>query len=337
MLDVIAPIREITGVDPGALPDSLLTSTEPVVVRGLVSRWPLVQAAMHSQSDLADYLLRHYSGMKVTVLFAPPQVAGRFFYNEDMTGFNFRRAKTTLDSVLKDLDRASRDPQPPAIYVGSTSVDECLPGFRAANDLDFGAHAPVASLWIGNRTRIAAHHDLPDNLACVVAGRRRFTLFPPEQLGNLYVGPLDLTPAGQAVSLVDFAQPDLERFPRFAQALKHARVAELSPGDAVLIPSLWWHYIEGLDPVNALVNYWWRRTPEYRGAPLGALLHTMMTIRDLPAEQRAAWQEMFRHYVFEAGEATDGHIPVQARGALAPIDEQAAQQLRAAIQAMLSR
>ena len=44
MLDVIAPIREITGVDPGALPDSLLTSTEPVVVRGLVSRWPLVQA-----------------------------------------------------------------------------------------------------------------------------------------------------------------------------------------------------------------------------------------------------------------------------------------------------
>lgn len=331
------PIREITGVDPGALPDLLLDSTEPVVVRGLVSHWPLVQAARRSPADLSAYLLRHYAGMKVTVLFAAPQVAGRFFYNEDMTGFNFRRAKTTLDAVLADLERASRDPQPPAIYVGSTSVDECLPGFRAANDVSFGAHAPVASLWIGNRTRIAAHHDLPSNLACVVAGRRRFTLFPPEQLANLYVGPLDLTPAGQAISLVDFAQPDLQRFPRFAEAQKQAQVAELSAGDALLIPSLWWHYIEGLDSINALVNYWWRRTPEYRGAPLGALLHALMTVRDLPVEQRAAWQEVFRHYVFEAGDHAAGHIPPAARGALGPIDEEATQKLRVAIQAMLSR
>jgi hypothetical protein len=264
-------------------------------------------------------------------------VGGRFFYNDDMTGFNFRRARTTLDSVLRDLDRATHDPNPPAIYVGSTSVDECLPGFRAANDVNFGGRTSVASLWIGNRTRIAAHHDLPDNLACVVAGRRRFTLFPPEQLANLYVGPLDLTPAGQAISLVDFAQPDLEKYPRFAEAQNHARVAELSAGDALLIPSLWWHHIEGLHPINALVNFWWRRTPEYRGAPIGALLHTVLTIRDLPAEQRAAWQEIFRHYVFEAGANTDGHIPVPARGALGPIDEQAAQNLRAALQGMLSR
>jgi hypothetical protein len=334
---VTTPIREITGVDPGALPDFLLDSPEPVVVRGLVSHWPLVQAAARSAVDLSAYLLRHYAGMKVTVLFAPPQVAGRFFYNEDLSGFNFRRARTTLDSVLVDLERASRDPQPPAIYVGSTSVDECLPGFRANNDLNFGAHSAVASLWIGNRTRIAAHHDLPTNLACVVAGRRRFTLFPPEQLANLYVGPLDLTPAGQAISLVDFAQPDLQRFPRFTEALKQARVAELAAGDALLIPSLWWHYIEGLDPINALVNYWWRRTPEYLGAPLGALLHTLMTIRDLPDEQRAAWQEVFRHYVFEADDRTAGHIPAGARGALGPLDEEATRKLRAAIQAILSR
>jgi hypothetical protein len=60
-------------VDPGALPDTLLNSTEPVVVRGLVSSWPLVQAATRSNADLSGYLLRHYSGMKVTVLFAAPR------------------------------------------------------------------------------------------------------------------------------------------------------------------------------------------------------------------------------------------------------------------------
>ncbi len=260
-----APIREVSGVDARALPDSLLESAEPLVVRGLVTGWPLVQAARRSPGEASAYLLGRYSGMKVTVLFAPPQVGGRFFYNDDLSGFNFRRAKTTLDSVLADLERASRDPQPPAIYVGSTLIDECLPGFRAENPLGFGARAPVVSLWLGNRTRIAAHQDLPGNLACVVAGRRRFTLFPPGQEADLYIGPRDLTPAGQPISLVDFAQPDFARFPRFADALAHARVAELGAGDALLIPSLWWHYIEALDAMNALVNYWWRPAATGRG------------------------------------------------------------------------
>ena len=331
------PIREFTVADPRSLPDALLESSEPLVVRGLTSHWPLVQAARRSTGDAAAYLLRHYAGTKVTVLFAPPQVAGRFFYNDDLTGFNFRRAKTSLDSVLADLERASRDAGPPAIYVGSTLVDECLPGLRAANDLGFGARQPVASIWLGNRTRIAAHQDLPTNLACVAGGRRRFTLFPPDQLENLYVGPLDFTPAGQAISLVDFAQPDYARFPKFAEAQQHAQVAELSAGDAVLIPSLWWHYIEGLDAMNALVNYWWRRAPVHLGPPLGALLHALMTVRDLPPEERAAWQEIFRHYVFEADEQTAAHIPRERRGALAPMDEDAVRTIHATLLAMLGR
>ena len=90
----------------------------------------------------------------------------------------------------------------------------------------------LASLWIGNRTRTAAHFDLPQNIACVISGRRRFTVFPIGQLPNLYVGPLDFTPAGQAISLVDFHAPDFERYPRFREALRHAQVAELEPGDA---------------------------------------------------------------------------------------------------------
>ncbi|MDT1899301.1 cupin-like domain-containing protein, partial [Acinetobacter baumannii] len=81
------------------------------------------------------------------------------------------------------------------IYVGSTTIDGALPGFRAENDVDLGPRDPLASIWIGNRTRIAAHYDLPDNLACVAAGRRRFTLFPPGQQHNLYIGPIDLPPA----------------------------------------------------------------------------------------------------------------------------------------------
>ena len=71
VLTVSTPIRELAGIDAsrgGALPDSLLESTEPVVVRGLVSHWPMVQAARRSPAEASAYLLRLYSGMKVTVL-----------------------------------------------------------------------------------------------------------------------------------------------------------------------------------------------------------------------------------------------------------------------------
>ena len=64
-------------------------------------------------------------------------------------------------------------------------------------------------------------------------------MFPPAQVANLYVGPIDHSPAGMPTSLVDFAQPDLERFPRFREAWAAAQVAELAPGDAIYLPPLW--------------------------------------------------------------------------------------------------
>jgi hypothetical protein len=208
---------------------------------------------------------------------------------------------------------------------------------RAENDLALGGRDPLASIWIGNRSRIAAHYDLPDNIAVVAAGRRRFTLFPPEQVSNLYIGPLDFTPAGQAISLVDFARPDLERFPRFAEAMRHALVAELGPGDAIFIPSMWWHHIEALEPFNTLVNYWWRQSPPFMDTPTSTLMHALLTMRDLPRAQRHAWQELFRHYVFDSDGTEAAHIPPGARRVLAPFDEDSARALRAQVVKRLHR
>ncbi len=271
------------------------------------------------------------------VTVGPPDIGGRFFYNDDLSGFNFRREHVPLGVVLKTLLNYSTQESPPAIYVASTTIDTWLPGFRAENDLALGLPDPLASIWIGNRTRIPAHQDLPDNLACVVAGRRRVTLFPPQQLSNLYIGPLEFTPAGQAVSLVDFDAPDFERFPRFAEALEHAQVAELGPGDAVYIPSMWWHYMQALEDFNVLVNYWWRRAAAWMDTPMNALMLAIMTIRDLPPGQREIWDDVFRHYVFGAGKDTTAHIPEAARGALGPFDDDTARALRARLLQRLNR
>lgn len=331
------PIREITGLTPRDLGPGILASTEPVVLRGLVAGWPMVQSARRSSTDADAYLRRFYRGATVTAMLGPPEIGGRLFYNDDISGFNFAPVQVRLDQVLHELARHRGGAHPPAIYVGSTTVDTCLPGFHDENLMDLGGRDALGSIWIGNRTRIAAHYDLPDNLACVAAGRRRFTLFPPQQVGNLYIGPLDFTPAGQAISLVDFHAPDLQRFPRFATAMEHAQVAELEAGDALFIPSMWWHHIEALDDFNVLVNYWWRQSPPYMDTPTNVLMHALMTVRDLPPEQRQAWQELFRHYVFEANEETAAHIPPAARRILGPLDEDAVRNIRAQLLKRMNR
>lgn len=343
MLAGAEPIREIHADGRDGVPDAVLRPTgatpTPMVLRGLVSHWPMVVAARQSMQAAANYLhrLENPQAPPVVATVGAPQIGGRVFYNDDLSGINFRQEHVALRTVLDTLLKYATHDAPPMIYVASTTLDTWLPGFRAENDLPLGARDPLASIWIGNRTRVAAHQDVPDNIACVVAGRRRVTLFPPEQLRNLYIGPLDFNPAGQAISLVDFAAPDLQRFPRFAEAMQHAQVAELEPGDAVFIPSLWWHHMEGLEPFNVLVNYWWRDTPGWMDTPMNVLMYALMTMRDLPPHERAAWQEVFRHYVFEADADTAAHIPEHARGVLSPLDETRARELRARLLKRINR
>ncbi|MEY3952465.1 MAG: hypothetical protein RL320_1267 [Pseudomonadota bacterium] len=310
-------------VDVTDLPHALLSAQRPYVLRGAFSSWAVVQAARQSDLALAQYLMSFYNGIRVTLFELPPTEQGRVFYSdESLTGFNFIRHAATLDQVLSGLlGLAETSQEGPALYVGSTTVEAVLPGFLNANPFGLGTRDALVSLWLGNRTRIAAHYDLPDNLAVVASGRRRFTLFAPEQIHNLYMGPLDPTPAGQPISLVDFVNPDLKRFPRFEQAWSAAEQVELEPGDAIFIPSMWFHHIEALGAVNLLINAWWRRLPAYVDSPLSALRLALMTLRHLPDHEREIWSRHFQYFVFEGADSQWEHIPERARGLLGALDE----------------
>lgn len=330
-------IKEVVGFTPAQLPDEVLIDSQPVVLKGLVSEWPVVKASRQS-ADAADaYLRSFYNGTPVSVSSGSPDIRGRIFYNEDLSGFNFEMKRAQLNEFLDELKRHKNDEKPPVHYVGSTTVDYILPGLRDENDLVLHHLNPLVSIWLGNQTCIAAHYDIPDNIACVVAGKRRFTLFPPEQLENLYVGPLDHAPAGQAISIVDLREPDFDTHPKFRQALKHAQVADLEAGDALFIPSMWWHHVEGLEPFNVLINYWWRSTPTFMGNPHDVLNHALLSIRDLPAAQRQAWKNIFAHYVFEPDDGEVAHIPEDRRGVLAPMDDLSARKIRALLLKQLNR
>jgi len=340
MLKVGNEARVLEGCEPDKLPlEELLSTGRPTVLRGIARRWGLVEAGLRSVNDAMDYLRSFYNGKILSASFAAPDAAGRLFYNEDFTSLNFEARRTGLVEVLEEIRAHLEDERPPTLYIGSTLVDSYLPGFRRHNDFDFASHgfdAPPA-IWIGNRTIASCHYDAPYNIACCAVGRRRFTMFPPTQVENLYPGPMDPTPGGQAVSVVAFSNPDFERFPRFAAALEHGYSAELEPGDAIFVPSMWWHHVEGLSAFNTLVNYWWSTVPKWVPSPMSSLYHAIWSIRNRPAAEKDAWRQIFEYYVFGPSTRAVEHLPEQARGLLGPIDETRARQIRAMLLNSLNR
>jgi hypothetical protein len=321
-------IKPIPGISPNDIPDTVLVSHNPVILKGLVVNWPSVEAAKKSTEKVISYLQKFSTKESWTVFKGEPEIDGRVFYNTDLTGFNFKVVGQSFKEIAAELKQYLNQDEAPMLYVGSTMIDRWLPGFRAENDIKIADHNALASIWMGNRSRIAAHYDFASNIACCVAGRRKFTLFPPDQLENLYVGPLDFTPAGQPISLVDFKNPDFKKFPKFRKALKSAIEVELEPGDALLIPSMWWHHVEALEDFNVLVNYWWRNSPRYMGSPLNVLQHAVLGLRDLPSEQRKVWQKLFEYYVFEPNNENFKHIPQHAKGVLNEMNEQMSNEIR---------
>ena len=336
-LDDLRPIADYSGVDRTEFRQDIRPLGQPAVLRGIAADWPAVGAARRSDEDLIAYLRRFRVDRPVAAIVGPPEIEGRFFYTDDFRSLNFQRGMSPLDSFLDRLQRDRENPRPYAIAVQSEEVPTLLPGFENENRTDLVDANVVPRAWIGNRIRVAPHYDLMENIGVVVAGRRRFMLFPPDQLKNLYVGPFELTPAGTPVSIVDTHDPDLDRFPRFAEALEQAQVAELEPGDAIYIPFHWWHGVDSLEPVNLFINYWWNDARADAGNPYDALLHALYAIKTLPAEQRSVWRMVFDHYVFALDGDPVEHLPQQARGMLGEPTQEQLGRMRATLRQLLHR
>ncbi|CAN5167297.1 cupin-like domain-containing protein [soil metagenome] len=333
-------IRRPIDEQPEATPADLVSArigSRPVVLRGLVRNWPIVQTGMQGDAALRDYLVARDAGAEAVTFVGSPEIGGRFFYDDTLRGFNFERRPSTVTGLLGRLDEVASEPNPPALYMGAAAIAQTMPQFARDNPAPALPDDAQGRLWMGNATTVQTHYDLSANLACVAAGRRTFTLYPPEQAANLYVGPLEFTLAGQPVSLVDPLAPDDDRFPLYRIAEAEALQATLLPGDALYIPPLWWHHVQALDTLNLLVNYWWSTAPSHAGSPFESLIHGLLSIRSLPDEERAAWKALFDHFVFSAGPETVAHIPEGARGVLGDLTPETARTIRQFLIGSLSR
>ena len=195
-------------------------------LRGLVRAWPATQAGLESAHSLSTYLKTFYSGHAAPLFEGPASINGRFFYNDTLDGFNFESKRALLGDVLERL----------AQELGTEVRARPLFGFVRPCRFTFPAFpVPTTSAaWLprdrcvsrsGSETAPALRRISTISITLPVssAGAAASRCFRRTRSGNLYVGPLDLTPAGQPVTLVDIRNPDLERFPRFAEAARSRR------------------------------------------------------------------------------------------------------------------
>jgi hypothetical protein len=311
------PVRHRTDITLDMLAQAVAGCDAPVLFKGLVNHWPIVQT-----TDVIAYLKERDAG-KPADTFRQAQGDGRFFYGEDVTSRNFARANIPLSVTLDRLGTLAGGDGGEHIAIQSAPLKDYLPRVKAENSLPGIAAEP--RIWIGNRSTTQIHFDLYDNLACGVAGVKRFVLFPPEQTRNLYMGPFDQTISGVPTSMVDLDRPDFDAHPRFRDALAAATVAEVMPGDVLYIPYMWWHHVQSTQALNIQINYWWN-TAEALGQPIHVLFLAMMGLRDLPPHQNRAWKAMFDHFVFHQSDPVADHLPKAQRGLMGAMpDEQRAE------------
>jgi hypothetical protein len=313
----------------------VVEACQPVVLRGLVADWPAVRAAQDSPRALMSYLAAFDAGVQIEVFFGEPAIAGKYYYGEGFQGFNFERRVMGFGAALQAIIAAVESRAGKSVYAGSAPCRECLPGFAPGNAMPLLAPDTPPRIWLGTASNVSSHYDTFDNLACVIAGRRRFTLYAPELIGRLYIGPIDRTMAGPPVSLAASSPQDDQRFPLFADIRDQAWVCELEAGDAVYLPKLWWHQVESTAAFNGLVNYWWDGFATGPDAPYTSLLLAMIMIAERPPAERQAWKAFFDHYVFRSHGHPLAHLPPEKHGLLGPLKPDNYPSIRARVMQML--
>ena len=323
-------------VTPRIFAEEILPHARPVLLKGLVASWPAVASGRESPQAIASYIKSMDTGTPTTVLEAAPAVKGLFTYGADMHDFNFNKRSKSISAGIDQLLTLLERETPSSVYIQSTPTPQYLPRFISENPNPLLSPRVEPRIWISNRTRAQTHNDNDHNIACVVAGTRRFTLFPPEQVSNLYIGPLDHTPSGRAISLASLETPDFDRFPRLAEALCHAEVADMEPGDAIYIPKYWWHHVQSLSAFNILINYWWGGPGQSAENPMTTFMSALLALKDLPEPERAYWKAMFDHYIFQTDGDPVAHIPREHQSALGPHTPKVRGELLRALQQIVS-
>jgi hypothetical protein len=312
-------VRRMRAPTHDELMSTIVPASEPVIFEGALDQWSLLSPPLSSDA-LLEKLAAACGKREIVVARAARKNAGLFSYADGKAhGQNFTEQRQNFDAFLDDVKRHTADVDGPALYMRSLLLNhwlpELLPEFELPMLGDQTLWGGSGRMWIGTGGhRVALHYDRDDNLLCMVSGRKRFMLYPPSALSNVYIGGFGLEPGSVATAVVDPLAPDRKRFPRFADSERDVVVAEIAAGDVLYLPAHWWHHVESFG-LNVAVTFWWcRTTMEQRLASEAAFVHGLLSLRPLPAHLRSFYRSLFDYFVFETHGAPYAHVAESEQG-----------------------
>ena len=92
----------------------------------------------------------------------------------------------------------------------------------------------------GEGSKVVMHYDmdLANNFHFNFVGEKKVILYPPDQTGLIYKVPYSIV----SMEIINMDDPDLDKYPALARAKGFE--TRLKHGDALYIPSHWWHFIK---------------------------------------------------------------------------------------------
>ena len=214
----------------------------PVVLRGLIQAWPACRT--WSPASLA----KRFSSQRVEVMrVATQELRGASPYRERCT-MQFGELVTQLaepaghDLYLVAQNRLLADPSFGALWSDIDLEPEWF---------DVSVRNTHVSLWMSPAGAVTPlHYDLADTMLAQVHGTKRVIVAAPTDTPHLYKGPV-------GYSLADPERPGSTTFPLLAQATLY--MTEIGAGDALFLPSEWWHHVRSLTPSLSLSlrNFAW--------------------------------------------------------------------------------
>lgn len=224
---------------------SFVRVSEPVLIRGIgrllgkPAEGPDGRAVSPVANWTDSYLLSKAGDAKVPVEVSPNS---RFAYYLS----SFARKKMRFKEFLSTY---AQPDVAETMYIAEWRLPKALeedlevPAFASFMELD------RLNMWMtsGQKIESLPHTDADENILVQLDGVKTLRLVEPTRMRHVYNGgrpdsaddvPTNLPPN---YATVDFFQPDYGRFPHFRNVTVYEVV--LHPGDALYIPSFWWHHV----------------------------------------------------------------------------------------------
>ena len=280
------PVTRVGNISKKEFVEHFYKPQKPVLIEGLTKSWPAYK------KWTLDYIQNRAGVQTVPLYNNEPAKGSESVYapKEEMKLADYIEILKTQPTDLRIF-----------FYEILKKMPELLDDFEYPDiGLKFFKKLP-ALFFGGGESKVFMHYDidLPDSMHFHFDGHKSVTLFSPEQTKYLYRVPYSI----HNLESIDMDNPDFEKYP----ALKYAEgiQADMKHGDALYMPSGYWHYIKYLDGGFSMTLRALPRKPKR----FLNMLSNVLIMRNFDNFTRKHWGQKWLDYKDElAIKRTERHI-----------------------------